>query len=58
MTESKGGITFLELLLVVFVTLKLCKVISWSWWYVMTPLWIPVLLALIVFVGAWIWNHK
>ena len=29
-----------RLLTVVFVALKLCKVIAWSWWWVLSPAWI------------------
>lgn len=39
-----GGITFLELLTIVFVACKLTKVISWSWWWVLGPIWIPFVL--------------
>lgn len=45
-----GDIT-LSLLLVAFVVLKLCGVIDWSWWWVLSPLWIPlgfVILVLLV----------
>ena len=38
----------LELLLVVFIVLKLTEVITWSWWWVLSPLWIPLAIALIV----------
>lgn len=38
----------LELLLVVFIVLKLTGVITWSWWWVLSPLWIPLAIALIV----------
>ena len=38
---SSGGIGFCGLLAIVFITLKLCKVIEWSWWWVLAPLWIP-----------------
>lgn len=40
-TES-GGIGFLGLLQVVFIVLKLCGVIAWSWWWVLGPIWIPL----------------
>lgn len=33
------GISALTLLTVVFVVLKLCGVIAWSWWWVLVPLW-------------------
>lgn len=35
-----GGIGITTLLTVVFVVLKLCKVITWSWRWVLSPLWI------------------
>lgn len=56
MTESKsqaaGGIGFLGLLAIVFITLKLLCIIDCSWWWVLAPLWMPVgiLLAFIVCV--------
>lgn len=39
--EKKGGIGFLTVLLTVFVVLKLCGLVSWSWWWVLSPFWIP-----------------
>ena len=51
MDKEKRGITpiqLLEILLTVtFVVLKLCKVIDWSWWWVLSPVWIPTILILI-----------
>lgn len=35
------GLT-LALLLLVFIALKLTGVIGWSWWWVLSPLWLPV----------------
>lgn len=34
-------INFFEALLIVFIALKLCGVIAWSWWWVLCPFWIP-----------------
>lgn len=45
---SFGGITFLQLLTIVFVVLKLTKYIDWSWWWVLAPLWAPVVLVIAV----------
>lgn len=39
---------FNTLLLVLFIALKLTGVIAWSWWWVLSPLWIPICVALIV----------
>lgn len=41
-----GGTSFLNLLFLTFLVLKLTKVIDWSWWWVTAPLWIPVGLVL------------
>lgn len=38
-SSSSGGIGVVGLLGVVFVTLKLVGVITWSWWYVTLPFW-------------------
>lgn len=38
---GNGGIGFFGLLTIVFITLKLCHVIEWSWWYVLAPIWGP-----------------
>lgn len=35
-----GG--FPTLLTIAFIVLKLCNVITWSWWWVLAPIWIPV----------------
>lgn len=43
---SSGGIGFPGLLTVLFIGLKLTGYISWSWWWVLSPLWISVLLAI------------
>lgn len=37
-----------SVLFVVFLVLKLCGVIAWSWWWVTFPLWI----GLAIFVGV------
>jgi hypothetical protein len=39
-SSSSGGIGFCGLLTIVFITLKLLGKITWSWWWVLSPLWI------------------
>lgn len=46
--ESTDGISFCELLTITFIALKLCDVIDWSWIWVLSPLWIPAVLVLVV----------
>ncbi len=48
---SSGGISFGGLLTIVFITLKLCHVIDWSWWWVLSPLWISLGLVVILLGG-------
>lgn len=47
MDNNSGGLTFSGLLQVAFIVLKLCKVINWSWWWVLSPLWISIILLII-----------
>ena len=42
------GPNFLELLTLVFVVLKLLGKIDWSWWWVLSPIWLSLGLAIIV----------
>ena len=44
------GISFTQLLTIAFIVLKLTKVITWSWWWVFAPLWIPVGIGVIIFL--------
>ena len=39
---SSGGIGFVGVLTIVFIVLKLLGKITWSWWWVLAPIWIPV----------------
>lgn len=50
--KSNGGIGLGGVLFVVFLVLKLCKVITWSWWWVCAPLWIPLAIAMIATIIA------
>lgn len=45
---GRGGIGFMGCLQLIFIVLKLCKVIDWSWWAVLIPLWIDLALILIL----------
>lgn len=47
---SSGGIGFSGLLTVLFIGLKLTGNIDWSWWWVLSPIWISLLLVLLVVV--------
>ncbi len=46
-TTSSGGIGFAGVLTIVFIVLKLIGVISWSWLWVLSPIWISILVGLV-----------
>lgn len=55
---KSGGIGFLGALTILFIALKLTNYISWSWWWVLAPMWVPsavvlgVLVILLVIAGV------
>lgn len=52
--SSSGGIGFVGLLTILFIGLKLTNNIDWSWWWVLSPIWIVTLLFIaIVALGVW-----
>lgn len=56
---STGGVGFVGLLQLVFIILKLCGVIDWSWGWVLAPLWMSaILVTLIIALMFWIFNKK
>lgn len=44
------GIGPLSLLGIAFVVMKIMGYITWSWWWVLAPFWIPICLALVLLV--------
>lgn len=40
-TKFKKSITFLEALTLIFIYLKLCNTIDWSWWAILCPIYVP-----------------
>lgn len=48
--KVSGGIGFGGLLTIVFIVLKLTKVIDWSWWWVTCPLWIPIAIYVVLVI--------
>jgi energy-coupling factor transporter transmembrane protein EcfT len=56
-SNSSSGVSLFTLLLVAFIILKLCKVIAWSWLWVMGPLWIPISLFILAFTILKLWAY-
>jgi len=56
-SSTSYGIGFPGLLTIVFITLKLTGFITWSWWWVLSPLWISGIFWLVFFIGlVMLWN--
>ena len=49
---SNGGLGLFGLLTVLFVGLKLASIIAWPWIWVLSPLWIPSVIAVFGLIGA------
>jgi hypothetical protein len=47
-SSSSGGIGFVGLLTILFIGLKLGGVISWSWLWVLSPIWISFSLVILI----------
>ncbi|WP_419763219.1 hypothetical protein [Chryseobacterium arthrosphaerae] len=45
-----GGLSIV--VFIVFLVLKLCKVIDWSWWWVTSPIWISISILMFIVVGV------
>ncbi len=58
-STAKRGIGFFGVLTIVLVVLKLTGLIAWSWWWILAPVWLPVLLFLLsAGVALYRFNHK
>jgi hypothetical protein len=42
-----SGIGFAGMLTLIFIVLKLCKIVAWSWMWVLSPLWIGAIIGAI-----------
>lgn len=54
--SSNNGMSTSTVLTLIFVTLKLCKVIDWSWWWILSPVWITVGIAILALIVIALWE--
>lgn len=57
-TVTNVGSQLSSNLLVAFIVLKLTNTISWSWWWVLCPFWIPLVIAILFLIVAAIYAYK
>jgi len=48
--SNSSGIGFTGLLTILFVAFKLLNIITWSWWWVLSPIWISICIFLVVII--------
>lgn len=52
---TNNGLGLPSILFIIFLILKLTETISWSWWWITAPLWIPavffVFVIIVIFLG-------
>jgi uncharacterized protein (DUF983 family) len=53
--NTNYGIGFVGLLTILFIGLKLTGTITWSWFWVLSPLWISALFWIIALIIIFIW---
>lgn len=46
--RAYGGVGFTGLLTIVFIVLKLLGVIQWSWIWVLSPIWINIIIVIVL----------
>ena len=57
-TTVNGGLGFVGLLTIAFIVLKLLGVITWSWVWVLSPIWISAVIYVVVVLMVILWVFK
>ena len=56
-SSSSTGIGFVGLLTIVFIVLKLIGKISWSWFWILAPIWISFISAILFLIAMFLFYH-
>lgn len=57
MNRNTNNLT-ISLLLILFIGLKLTNNIDWSWWWVLSPIWIPFTLSVLLLIIIQLFGKK
>lgn len=52
MVNKHNSVTAMDIFQIVLIVLKLCKVIDWSWWWVLSPMWISASILIVAMIIA------
>ena len=55
--KTSSGLGLLDVLAVIFIVLKLLGVITWNWVWVLSPIWIQLVIVAIVFIVILVKDH-
>ena len=47
--NTNNGVGLTTILFIIFLTLKLTNNIDWSWWWIFSPFWIPIVAVCFIF---------
>jgi hypothetical protein len=50
--------SLIGMLMIIFITLKLLGKIAWSWWWIISPMWIPAVILLLIVIICIILDWK
>ena len=48
--NNNNGIGFTGFLTILFVAFKLLNIITWSWWWVLSPIWVSIIICILLFL--------
>lgn len=51
-TNASGGFCFIGLITISFIIFKVLNVITWSWIWVLSPIWIPAIIVLLISIAS------
>lgn len=47
--KKRSGLGICDVLTIIFIVLKLLGIINWSWWWVLSPIWIYIIIVLVLY---------
>jgi hypothetical protein len=59
--QTNGGLGLGTVLFLIFLTLKLTEigpVQYWSWWWITSPLWIPLIIVILIAIGVGVVEYR
>ena len=57
-SRSGGGMSFVGVLTIVFIILKLCGTIDWKWIWIVSPIWISLAFTILIAICLAIWENR